>query len=300
MRETNRPLLKKTSDHSSRPGGFTLIELLVVIAIIAILAGMLLPALARAKTKAQGIQCMTNHRQLMLAWRMYSEDNGDRIPYAYADGGVGQPYAWMSGILDLDGGNRANWDIENNITKSPIWPYCGKSTGIFKCPADQATVKPTTGPFQGKTVPRVRSMSMSNWVGGNGNLPYNSKGGQDGGWSGPEWRVYRKLGDMLDPGPSRTWVLLDEREDSINDAFFVTEMRGYPDPKTTYIVDYPASYHGGAGGFSFADGHSEIRKWLDGRTTPKVKKGTMIPLNVTSPNNKDVVWMQDRATRKVQ
>ena len=141
---------------------------------------------------------------------------------------------------------------------------------------------------------------MSNWVGGNGNLTFNSRGGQDGGWSGPEWRVYRKQSDMTAPGPAMTWVLLDEREDSINDAFFVTEMRGYPDPKTTYIVDYPASYHGGAGGFSFADGHSEIRKWVDGRTTPSVKKGVLIPLNIPSPNNRDVVWMQDRATRKVQ
>ena len=102
---------------------------------------------------------------------------------------------------------------------------------------------------------------------------------------------------MVDPGPSMTWVLLDEREDSINDSFWVVEMTGYPNPATTKIVDYPASYHNNSGGFSFADGHSEIRRWKDPRTVPKLKKGVDLPLNISSPNNKDVLWWQERATR---
>jgi prepilin-type N-terminal cleavage/methylation domain-containing protein/prepilin-type processing-associated H-X9-DG protein len=267
--------------------GFTLIELLVVIAIIAILAGMLLPALAKSKSKAQGIMCMNNHRQLMLAWRMYSEESQDKIPFAYVPAGSpNAPYAWVMGIMDNSGANRSNWDPEQDIKKSPLWPFCGNSLSVWRCPSDRSTVK-VTGKGE---LPRVRSMSMNNWVGGNE--------GKYGGWSGPEWKVYLNLNDFIDPGPSSTFVLLDEREDSINDAFWVTDMTGYPNAAQTKIVDYPGSYHNNAGGFSFADGHSEIKKWKDPRTVPTVKRGVPLSLNIASPNNMDIVWLQDRCTRK--
>jgi prepilin-type processing-associated H-X9-DG protein len=129
-------------------------------------------------------------------------------------------------------------------------------------------------------------MSMSIWTGGNR--------GTDGGW-GAKWKVYTKMGDVTDPGPSNTYVLLDEREDSINDGFFVTSMDGYPSAAQTKMVDFPASYHNRAGGFSFVDGHAEIRKWVDSRTTPPINKN--LSLNVPQPNNPDIVWMQDRSTR---
>jgi prepilin-type N-terminal cleavage/methylation domain-containing protein/prepilin-type processing-associated H-X9-DG protein len=288
FKKTSFSFAKLSRSGRAQPG-FTLIELLVVIAIIAILAGMLLPALAKAKTKAQGIKCMNNNKQLMLAWRLYADDSSDKIPYAYAETAGNAFYngAWCHGdITDLSSGA---WNVTNTLMKGAIWPYINAKEA-YKCPADQATVKPTSGPDRGRTVPRIRSMSMNNWVGGNE--------GAYGGWSGPEWKVYLKSDDFIDPGPTMTFVLLDEREDSINDAFWVTEMAGYPSASSTKIVDYPASYHNNAAGFSFADGHAEIHKWLDPRTVPKLKRGTELSLNVASPNNLDMVWTREHCTRR--
>jgi len=255
---------------------------------IAILAGLLLPALGTAKQKTQGIQCMNNHRQLMLAWRMYVDDSNDVLPFAQ----LGK--AWITGFLDFSGGNPSNWDPEVDIMKSPLWPYCGKSVGIFKCPADQAVVKPTTGPFRGATVSRVRSMSMCVWVGGEGNAGTVS-------WNSG-WRVYRRLSDMVKPGPTKTWVFLDMREDSINTGGFGLGMEGFPDQPDLlgFGDDWPASYHHRAGGFSFADGHAEIHPWKDSRTMPPIIKGRNALFGSwhPSPNNQDIMWLQEHATRK--
>ena len=284
----------RTYDGGLRPG-FTLIELLVVIAIIAILAAMLLPTLAKAKTKAQGIMCVNNHRQLMLAWRMYCEDNRDVLLYATADpGGRKAPYSWVQGVLDFNPGNPSNWDIEQDIKKSPMWKYCGNAAGIWRCPADTSTVKPSGGPFAGQAVRRVRTMAMSIWVGG--------WEGTDAGCSGPSWRVYSKFTDMVNPGAARTWVLMDEREDRINYGNAFTDMTGYPDnpAQWRFHYDFPAAYHNRAGGFSFADGHAEIKKWLDPRTIPPLNDNS--PWNsqeyVAAPRDLDIFWLQDRSTRK--
>ncbi len=261
-----------------RERGFTLIELLVVIAIIAILAGIMLPALAKSKTKAQGIMCLNNGRQMLVAWRMYVDDNSDKVPQSYG------PNEWVHGSLDFNGGNRSNWDVEQDIKKSILWQYCGNNTAIWKCPADRSSVR-----YQNTTYPRVRSIAMNAW--------FDST--DVAGFAPSAFRIYKKLSDVTHPGQSKTWLFMDEREDSINDGEMVVGMTGYPDqPSLWKIVDYPASYHNGAGGLAFVDGHSEIKKWQDPRTMPLLRKGQEIQLNVPSPNNPDCLWLMERTTRK--
>jgi prepilin-type N-terminal cleavage/methylation domain-containing protein len=271
-----------------RAGGFTLVELLVVIVIIALLAGMLLPALATGKFKAQGLQCLSNHKQLCLAWRMYSDDNQERLLYAseLPDKPETSDAAWVTGTLDFSS-DPSNWDPSLTIERSPMFPYCGKNVILWKCPADRSFVT-----VNGEAKPRVRSMSMNVFLGG--------WGGTDGYWGSPfsDYLIYLKQTELVNPGPAKVFVFLDMREDSIDMGNFGTRMAGWPDSPASYgFYDLPGYYHHLACGFSLADGHSEIHRWLDPRTTPPLVTGGLINDMFDCPNNGDVAWLQDHATR---
>jgi prepilin-type N-terminal cleavage/methylation domain-containing protein/prepilin-type processing-associated H-X9-DG protein len=294
----------------TRQSAFTLVELLVVIAIIGVLASLLLPVLSKAKQKAQGIACMNNHRQLTYAWLAHAHDNDDRFLYAGATNVVERdPNCWMTGVMNFDPGNRSNWDVTYDIQASPLWPYCGQASGIFKCPADRSTVVPSSGPMAGRRAPRVRSMSMSIWFGGfGGELRNTANVTLPLGLTSPPWRLYLRLDALVDPGPTGTALFWDEREDALNAGNFGIDMTGWPEAPelTTWRGDYPASYHNRSGGLSFADGHAEIRRWVDARTTPPLQQGQQgvpgglgIWGTLASPKNRDLIWLQERSTRRL-
>jgi prepilin-type N-terminal cleavage/methylation domain-containing protein/prepilin-type processing-associated H-X9-DG protein len=263
-----------------RRGGFTLIELLVVIAIISILASMLLTVLGKAKMKAQGVYCMNNLKQLQLAIVMYTGDNQEKFP---ENPGAGTTLnAWVAGVMTWDSKAQANQENTNTsfLKNAELGPFVAKNTGIFKCPAD--TVPGALGP-------RVRSVSMNGFVGDVNNIANNINGQQT-----HDWRRFMKTGDMNSFGAANAWVLDDECPDSINDGFLAVRMQPGSSAKWT---DVPASTHNGAGGFSFADGHAEIKKWLDPNSKAPVRRVSPCPDNETySPN--DMLWLQQCTTTR--
>jgi len=276
--------MSRHSSGSCFARAFTLIELLVVIAIIAILAAMLLPALSKAKTKAEGISCINNEKQLMLAFAMYSTDTGKLV--ANPGGGTspilgsdGVYPSWVVGWLDWNFGIPAGSNTNMPYLLQTIFgPYTAKTAGVYKCPADK--IPSTVGP-------RVRSITMNGFIGGTTEKDI---------YGYTTYRMFLKETDLTAPGPAKTWVFVDEHPDSINDGLFGMHMPSTAAwPASTTWEDVPASYHNGACGFSFADGHAEIHKWRDGNTlAPIIKTHPSSATGKTSPN--DSAWIIERTT----
>ena len=266
--------------------GFTLIELLVVIAIIAILAAMLLPALSKAKQKAQGISCVNNLRELMLSWTLYSGDFNDRLVRTGGTGDTAQTLTdpninngnWVHGRMDLAGLPATDPAL---VMAGALYPYT-KNVKIYKCPADQKRQL-----WSGVLTATTRSMSMNAWLN-----PISI-----GGFGGGVARVFRKQTDIVSPSPVSCWVTIDESPGTINDGWFVCDPWYGGNPSSTW-VDVPASYHNGAGGISYADGHSAIKKWRDSAVLTYGRNNGPVGNFVTAGQSPadDLHWLQAQST----
>jgi prepilin-type N-terminal cleavage/methylation domain-containing protein/prepilin-type processing-associated H-X9-DG protein len=291
----NMNIIKSRNNENSRPGpGFTLIELLVVIAIIAILAAMLLPALAKAKQRAQALACMSSLKQLTTGWKMFANDNDNFLvpnggqtmtPASPADPSLqpgGPLYQWCPGNMIAIAVFGGQYVSDQLVQAGALFSYV-PNLGVYHCASDDSSWNLVV-----KTYPRPRSYAMNCYLAPIINPALNLYGSWTSvGSMGT--RNFFKETDMLAPGPCDTYVFIDESQFSINDGFFVSDPT-----QGNYWQDVPSVRHGGACGLSYADGHSEVKRFND---------GALFSYNIKSPHSingspgaTDAAWLQRRAT----
>ena len=307
------PSFNKIHNGDLKPGrGFTLLELVVVLATLGLLAVLLAPALASQGHGGEAVQCLSNTRQLALAWRMYADDHGDTLPgnnwpFQGSPAATATFRAWAAGNMDFptttgwasDGTDSTNTALLLNINYTQLAAYI-RVTNTYKCPSDSSTVQYVPG---GPQLARVRSYSMNAAVG----TPWQSGVVLPTGWLGgtnygtpTSFQTYPRMSSIIKPSPASLWLIMDEHPDSINDTSLwvdCTDTNAF-----AAMLDVPASYHNGGASVAFADGHVEPHHWVDGRTKVPVYGTYDTSFDVFNgsppiePFNPDIAWLQARTS----